>query len=151
MGARGPKSSAALAVVSSVTEHRPAPPKELTPEQAAEWEAIVGRLPHNWFPRETHGLLVALLRHWSTCRFLSKQIDCFDPTWMCSEEGFQRYSAWLALRARESRAMAGLAVKLRLTNQSRYTPATAQRQAQQPFGSIDEKGQIKLAPWQRHV
>ena len=149
MGARGPKSSAALAVVSSVTEHRPAPPKELTPEQAAEWEAIVGRLPHNWFPRETHGLLVALLRHWSTCRFLSKQIDAFNPAWIAEDGGFERYSQWLALRERESRAMAGLAVKLRLTNQSRYTPATAQRQAQSPFGFIDAEGRMK--PWQKHV
>ena len=149
MGARGPKSSAALAVVSSVTEYRPPPPKELTPEQAAEWEAIVGRLPAHWFPRETHGLLVALLRHWSTCRFLSKQIDAFNPAWIAEDGGFERYSAWLALRERESRAMAGLAVKLRLTNQSIYTPATAQRQAQQPFGYIDEAGRMR--PWRRHV
>ena len=149
MGARGPKSSAALAVVSSVSEYRPPPPKELTAEQAEEWQAIVVRLPNGWFARETHGLLVAYLRHWSTCRFLSKQIDAFNPAWIAEDGGFERYSSWLALRCRETKAMADLATKLRLTNQSRYMPSTAARQAQQPFGYIDEAGRMK--PWQKHV
>ena len=82
-------------------------------------------------------------------RCLSKQIDAFNPAWIAEDGGFERYRAWLALRERESRAMDGLAVKLRLTNQSRYTPATAQRQAQSPFGFIDAEGRMK--PWQNYV
>jgi hypothetical protein len=42
----------------------------------------------------------------------------------------------------------GSATKLRLTNQSRYTPATATRQTRQPFGYIDENGRQK--PWDMH-
>ena len=146
------KSAAALAVISPITDHRPAPPEELTDEQKAEWQAIVGRLPSGWFARETHGLLVAYLRHWSTCRFLSKQIEAFNSDWFAEDGGFERYSAWLALRARESKAMADLATKLRLTNQSRYMPNAAARQAaKQEWGSIDENGNLKLAPWQKHT
>jgi hypothetical protein len=37
---------------------------------------------------------------------------------------------------------------LRLTNQSRYTPATAARQTRQPFGYIDENG--RKEPWDMH-
>jgi hypothetical protein len=41
--------------------------------------------------------------------------------------GVSHYERLLVMRERESRAMAALAVKLRLTPQSRYTPATAAR------------------------
>jgi hypothetical protein len=44
---------------------RPEPPEDLTEEQAAEWSAVVDRLPADWFPRETHGLLARYCRHGS--------------------------------------------------------------------------------------
>ena len=81
-----------------------------------------GSFALEWFARETQRLLVAYLRHWSTVRFLSKQIDAFNPDWIADPGGFERYSSWLALRARETKAMADLATKLRLTNQRRYMP-----------------------------
>ena len=59
MGIRGPQSHAALAVapVSDLRlVARPEPPEDLTENQSAEWRAIVGRLPADWFQRETHGL-----------------------------------------------------------------------------------------------
>ena len=146
------KSAAALATITPITDSRPPPPLELTEEQQTEWQAIVGRLPSGWFARETHGLLVAYLRHWSTHRFLSKQVEAFNSAWFAEDGGFERYSSWLGLRAREGKAMGDLATKLRLTNQSRYMPSTAARQAQrEPFGSIDADGNIKLAPWQKHT
>ena len=146
------KSAAALATITPITDHRPPPPKELTAEQAAEWQAIVGRLPREWIAREVQPLLVAYLQHWSTCRFLSKQIDAFNPDWIADPGGFERYSSWLALRARETKAMADLATKLRLTNQSRYMPSTAARQAQrEPFGYIGSNGEpVAQRPWERH-
>jgi len=45
---------------------RPDPPAELTEEQAKEWREVVDALPANWFPRETHVLLINLCR--LTCR-----------------------------------------------------------------------------------
>jgi hypothetical protein len=35
----------------------------LTDEQATEWWAVVNRLPADWFPRETHALLIQYCRH----------------------------------------------------------------------------------------
>ena len=55
MGIRGPKSSAALEIPSVADlrgDARPEPPEDLTEEQAAEWRAVVDRLPADWFPRE---------------------------------------------------------------------------------------------------
>ena len=64
---RGRKSAGALTltVVTGDVEvvRRPEPPTELTREQAAEWRAVVDRLPADWFARETHGLLVQYCRH----------------------------------------------------------------------------------------
>jgi hypothetical protein len=54
MGARGPQSSAALAIVPVAElrgDARPEPPADLTEEQAAEWRAVVERLPADWFPQ----------------------------------------------------------------------------------------------------
>ena len=151
MGARGPKSAAALAVVSSVTEYRPPPPPELTEAEADQWRRVVNRLPHGWFPVETHALLAAMLKHQSAHRALCGLIEEFDMSLLKVDLGVDHYGKLLVMREREGRAMAALAVKLRLTNQSRYTPATAQRQAQSPFGFIDAHGeQVSQRPWEKH-
>ena len=66
MAQRGKKSAASLEVVnhSGVTElPRPQPLEELTDEQALEWRLIVNRLPADWFPAETHGILAQYCRH----------------------------------------------------------------------------------------
>ena len=41
------KSAAALAVVTPITDHRPPPPGDLPEEQAAEWTAVVNRMPNS--------------------------------------------------------------------------------------------------------
>jgi hypothetical protein len=66
MRQRGRKSAASLSVPrGNVVEMvpRPPPPSDLTDEQAEEWKAIVGRLPAEWFPRETWPVLVQFCRH----------------------------------------------------------------------------------------
>jgi hypothetical protein len=49
------------------------------------------------------------------------------------------FNRLLAMRERESRALANAAVKLRLTNQARYTPTRAQTQS---------RAGVDGAPWQ---
>src|SRR5262245_26279261 len=44
------------------TLRRPEPPSNLTAKEAAEWRAIVNRLPPDWFPRETHAILAQYCR-----------------------------------------------------------------------------------------
>jgi hypothetical protein len=56
--------------VSVLGNERPAPPDELTEEEAEEWRAIASRMPHDWFTRENHPLLCEYCRHIvsRTCR-----------------------------------------------------------------------------------
>ena len=134
-----------------MSEHRPPPPSELTEEQAEEWRAIFLRQ----FPADGAGgrppVAGGPLFGTGQPTFSTKQIEAFDPEWSAVDGGFQRYSDWLGLRARENKALTDLATKLRLTNQSRYTPGRAGTEAKrQEFGSIDEHGNIKLAPWPMH-
>jgi hypothetical protein len=123
------KSVAALATVSLIAEHRPAPPEHLSEEQRAEWEAITRRLPASWFPRETHGLLVAYVQHVTAHRVLSGMVDEFQPAWTIEAEGLQRYDKLLTMREREGRAMSSLATRLRITPQSRMLKDKAATEA----------------------
>jgi hypothetical protein len=62
-GRGGRKSAASLAVVNVLGNERPAPPDDLTEEEAEEWRAIVSRMPHDWFTRENRPLLAEHCRH----------------------------------------------------------------------------------------
>jgi hypothetical protein len=127
MAQRGRKSAQALAIVRPITEHRPPPPEGLTEQQADEWRAIVGRMPSGFFSREMFGLLGAYCQHASAARVLAGLIDTFRPEWLVDPDGLARFDKLLAMRERETKAMASLATKMRLTPQSRYMPATAAR------------------------
>jgi len=125
MRQRGRKSVSALAVVSYVKDHRPEPLEGLTEEQAAEWRAVVGRLPAAAFPRECHQLLAGFCRHTTEYRRLSKLLDVFQLEWLAEPDGLPRYMKLLGLRDREGRAMTALATALRISPQSRVYARTA--------------------------
>lgn len=141
MRTRGRKSSAALAVVTTLPGQRPEPPAELTDEQADEWRAVVGRMPSDWFTRETHELLANYCRHVTKARTLAKAIDGFDPEWLVDEDGLKRFDKLTQMAEREGRAMSSLATRMRLTQQSRYNPAAANTSSSKS-GSGDK-------PWQK--
>ena len=147
------KSAAALATVTPVTDSRPAPPDSLTEAEVEAWWAIVRRLPQDWFPKETHGLLAALLKHQTTHRVLCGLIEDFNMAMLQGTDiGMAPYNQLLGMRARETKAMADLATKLRLTPQSRYQPRTAARATErEPRGSIGTDGKLRLPPWQKHA
>ena len=134
MDQRGKKSAESMVVIEP--EYiRPDPPGDLTSEQASEWRAIVGRMPADWFTRETHGLLVQYLNHWSDAKRLNKAVREIPEEYIMSKE----HLVLLKARDTESRAMMALARSLRLTNQSRYDPATA--------SSRGKKSGDKRRPW----
>lgn len=118
MAARGRKSAASLEVVPLAPVQsipRAEAPAELTDEQAAEWMAIVNRLPAEWFPRETHGLLADYCRHVVRSRRIAQMVDQAE-----SEEplDLDQLDKLYRMAERESRAASSLATRLRITQQS---------------------------------
>jgi len=140
MGDRGRQSAAALTVITPEFGARPKPPTSLLPAQAARWKTIVASEPALFFrTAAAQALLTAYCQHADTAAILAAEIDSCDPAWLKMDEGLSRYSQLLILREREVRAAASLLVKLRLTNQSRYTPGAA--------GTAGRKTSSFKKPW----
>ncbi len=132
MGTRGRKSAAQLAIAPHVVEivPRPVAPVGLTDEQASEWDAVVSRMPADWFPRETHGILAAYCRHVVAAGRVAQLIAAQD-----SAEAIDigEYNLLLKMQEREGRAMSALTTRMRLSQQSSYTDkvsANAKRKGQ---------------------
>lgn len=123
MGARGPKSTASLEVVSSGISaiHRPEPVSGLTTDQANEWIDIVNRLPAEWFPRETHGMLAQYCRHIVSSRRVGELIESLVGGEMASENFVGDYDKLLKMQEREGRAMSSLATRMRISQQAQYS------------------------------
>jgi len=133
---RGRKSLEELStpvIVSGNFGRRPEPPGELTDKQIEIWRLVVSSEPQDYFNTEAlRGMLADYCRHRESANMVSVVIESFKGEWLKSKEGSIRYKTLLQMREIETRAAAGLATKLRLTNQSRYTPqaaATASRNA----------------------
>lgn len=121
MGIRGRQSTAALTVVASGVEivPRAKPPDELTDEQAHEWRAVVNRLPAEWFPRETHGMLAQYCRHVVAARRVAQLIASAEAGETLDVEEYDRL---LKMQEREGRALSSLATRMRLSQQTTYDP-----------------------------
>jgi len=141
MATRGRKSAAALSVVAGSIDARPQPPADLTPFQKDIWQRTVAAEPLEQFRTAAlQQLLKEYCRHAETAHVLAGQIEKFKPAWLANEEGLKRYDRLLAMRDRETKAIGDKATKLRLTNQSRYTPQAAAT-ASKNTGS-------KMKPWE---
>ena len=125
MGTRGRKSAAELSALTVLPGQRPEPPSELTDEQAAEWRAVVARMPTDWFPRETHQLLAQFCRHAVMARTLADKIAELDPKLLAHPEQVKHLDRLTRIAEREGRAMSALATRMRLTQQARYRAETA--------------------------
>jgi hypothetical protein len=141
MRQRGRKSSASLAVLPLPPGKRQPPPASLSKEEAAEWVAIVNRMPGGWFGRETHALLTAFCRHTVEADRLSGMLAVLDDTLaeaahqgrhefdlICESLGTREQL--LRLRNAETRSLNAVARAMRLTQQSAFgnrAAATAQR------------------------
>lgn len=120
MGTRGRTSAASLSVIGGSgieTVPRPRPPCELTPEQADEWLAVVNRLPADWFPRETWGMLAQYCRHVVASRHVARLIEMHEDG---SAIDIGDYDKLLKMQERESRAISSLATRMRMSQHSTY-------------------------------
>jgi hypothetical protein len=72
---RGRKSASQLAIVSpTVPGHaRPAPPKNLSAEEAALWSRIVAAMPDGWFATSQH-ILRVLCAHTVTADIIAQRL-----------------------------------------------------------------------------
>lgn len=147
MRTHGRKSVAELATPPSVVQgtfgKRPEPPAELTERQAAIWRDTVAGEDTSFFGTAAlRGLLKHYCIHMASAEDVTSIIDSFKPEWLRNEEGARRYHLLLKMRDLETRAAADKATKLRLTNQSRYTPqaaGTAGRNAAKGFMPWDDE------------
>lgn len=120
-------SGASLTVVPTGLPERLAPPDDLTPDQAARWRAVVDSKPVEWFGPDSAPLLKEYVRAEAMCDLLAVQIEAAMAG---GEPG--EIKALLDMRDKESKRLTSLATKLRMTQQSRYTPqaaATANKKA----------------------
>jgi hypothetical protein len=117
MPKRGRKSMADLAItpVSLGAIPRPDSPYDLSDQESEEWWAVVGRMPADWFPRETHALLTNFCRHVVTARRISQLISVTEAA---EPLDIEMYDRLLRMRERETRAASSLATRLRMTQQS---------------------------------
>lgn len=134
MGTRGRVSAASLEVATpSDVERvqRPDAPYDLTDEQTEEWWAVVNRLPADWFPRETHGLLADYCRHVVKSRRIAQLVAAAegdDPLDVGMLDKLYK------MAERESRAASSLATRLRITQQATVSPkAKKPAQAKRPW------------------
>jgi len=114
----------------------------LTERQAAIWREIVSTENPDFFStKATRDMLKDLVCHRDTINFLTQKINGFtaNPDWLSQSGGSASYERFIKLRAIESRAHSLIATRLRLTNQSRYTPNHA-------FAT--GKNTAKTRPWE---
>lgn len=135
------KSDAALSVVTGNLGQRPDPPPDLTPAESAVWRATVASEAADFFRTDAlRELLKDYCRHRVSAAGLSAQINLYDADLAMDPITVAMLNRLLMMRDRETRAAADKATKLRLTNQSRYTPQAAATAA--------KNASVQKKPWE---
>lgn len=121
------KSAASLAVIQGSIDRRPDAPVDLTEMEADVWDRTVAHEAADVFGTAAlQQMLKDYCRHVVAAERLGKVIEGH----MASPGGEDAISlkdldCLLKMRDRETKAIADKATKMRLTNQSRYTPQAA--------------------------
>ena len=106
-----------------------APAPGLTDEQALVWRETVEARSADYFGEDAAPLLEEYCRVVVMCRLLAVQIEAALAGGEAGE-----LKSLLDMRDKESRRMTSIATKLRITNQSRYTPDKAAVKARKGSG-----------------
>jgi phage terminase small subunit len=113
---------------------RPEAPQYLTADEAALWREVVATKPADWFGRDTQPILAAYCQAVAMHRALVKrwhEMDVAAPV--------KDIRDLVGLINKTSGSVSALATKLRLTQQSRYTPQAA---------STASKKSGPIRPWE---
>lgn len=127
-------SSASLSVVPVQPIGRVSVPDGLSAEEAQLWTHVVDSKPADWFGEDSAPLLVEYVRAKVSCDVLHAQVQAA----LAGGEAKEIKDA-MQLRDMESRRLLSIGTKLRLTQQSRYTPKAA---------STADRGAGGRKPWQ---
>jgi hypothetical protein len=122
---------------------RPEPPEELTAEETIEWREVVGRLPPDWFGRESFALLVQHCRSVVKARLIARLIDGLRRASPEADLDLTTLDKLMMMADRESRAISSLSTRMRLSQHSRTQATPARRKASDPNAS--------RKPWQHVV
>lgn len=125
-----------------VTEARPlpAPPPELTADQAQIWHSVVRTKPADWFQADTHPLLAAYCKSCTQVALLDQAIDRYQPNWLDNDDAVLRLEKLTAMRCKLVGKLESCATKLRLTQQARYD---AQKAA-----TVTKRVRPERMPWE---
>lgn len=115
---RGRVSAAALMVAAPVpldTVPRQPPPHDLNDEECEVWVKVVNDLPADWFSPATVPLLAQYCRHVIQAKRIAELIEraTGDP-----DLSVIAYELLLRMQGRESRTIAALATKMRISQQA---------------------------------
>lgn len=120
------RQSAGVTVIAGNLGLRPDPPEDLTEPQAKVWRATCASEAADFFRTDAlRELLKDYCRHKVSGADLSAQINLYDADCPMVPDVVGALDKLLKMRDRETKAAADKATKLRLTNQSRYTPQAA--------------------------
>lgn len=98
----------------------PEPPADLTELQAGLWHSVVATKPADWWDAANLPMLRALVVHESAAMVIDGELQAFEPEWLKTDEGVQRYEKLSKIRALHTGKVESLMTKMRLTQQARY-------------------------------
>ena len=119
MGARGRKASADFDTATGEGTMLE-PPSTLMKDQRDLWLLVVATKPPEWFSDDSAPVLEAYVKAVSHYRAMAKRLDT-PPVELPALDQLSR------IVAQQARLVAQLAAKMRLTQQSRFTPLSAMR------------------------
>lgn len=140
MRQRGRKSAASqdIATISTASMvQRPEPPLDMTPVEEDVWREIVESMPADWFPKETHGLLVQYCRHIVAARKVGMLIDAASSR---DQVDVMELDKLLGMQARETGALKAMAAAMRISQQASYSARGA--------GGAKERRATVKRPWE---
>lgn len=133
--------AAKLTVVAGRLGERPEPPPDLTEAEGEIWRATVASEAVDFFSTDAlRELLKDYCRHKATAAAVTIQINQYDASGLMIPAVAAMFDRLTKIRDRETKAAGDKATKLRLTNQSRYTPKAA--------GTASKNSSIGQKPWE---
>lgn len=103
-------------IISSTS--RPAPPYGISERAADEWIKVTNSMPASWFSPETHGILAQYCKHIDAAATITEMIDEAFPDGKPGVADLKVYGNLLYMQREESKSIATLSTKLRITNQA---------------------------------